>query len=97
MSGATRRAINYAAHLCWKYNNVMRITGRVTTICERVVFVVTGQIEKENRTSPSCYDSLPGRFVVRHQLHPHWIGHRHNHTWHRSYGLADACQPPIDT
>lgn len=42
--------ITRATHLLWAAHNVERIADRVTNICERVVFVVTGTIEEMNRT-----------------------------------------------
>ncbi len=42
--------ISRATHLLWAAHNVERIADRVTNICERVVFVVTGEIEEMNRT-----------------------------------------------
>lgn len=41
--------ISRATHLLWAAHNVERIADRVTNICERVVFVVTGEIEEMNR------------------------------------------------
>jgi phosphate transport system protein len=38
--------INRATHLLWAAHNVERIADRVTNICERVVFAVTGAIEE---------------------------------------------------
>ena len=38
--------INRATHLLWAAHNVERIGDRVTNICERVVFAVTGAIEE---------------------------------------------------
>jgi phosphate transport system protein len=46
---ADPRTITRATHLLWVAHNVERIADRVTNICERVVFVVTGQIEEMNR------------------------------------------------
>lgn len=43
------RTITRATHLLWVAHNIERIADRVTNICERVVFVVTGQIEEMNR------------------------------------------------
>jgi phosphate transport system protein len=43
------KTITRATHLLWVAHNVERIADRVTNICERVVFVVTGQIEEMNR------------------------------------------------
>jgi phosphate transport system protein len=43
------RTITRATHLLWVAHNLERIADRVTNICERVVFVVTGEIEEMNR------------------------------------------------
>jgi phosphate transport system protein len=42
------RAIERATHLIWVAHNLERIADRVTNICERVVFLVTGKIEELN-------------------------------------------------
>jgi phosphate transport system protein len=36
--------IHRATHLLWASHNIERIADRVTNICERVVFAVTGEI-----------------------------------------------------
>ncbi len=41
--------ISRATHLLWAAHNIERVGDRVTNICERVVFVVTGSIEELNR------------------------------------------------
>jgi phosphate transport system protein len=38
--------INRATHLLWVSHNLERIADRVTNICERVVFLVTGKMEE---------------------------------------------------
>lgn len=38
--------INRATHLLWASHNLERIADRVTNICERVVFAVTGTLEQ---------------------------------------------------
>jgi phosphate transport system protein len=38
--------INRATHLLWAAHNIERIADRVTNICERVVFAVTGTLEE---------------------------------------------------
>jgi phosphate transport system protein len=38
--------INRATHLLWASHNLERIADRVTNICERVVFAVTGTLEE---------------------------------------------------
>jgi len=40
--------INRATHLLWAAHNLERIADRVTNVCERVVFAVTGEIEEIN-------------------------------------------------
>ncbi|MDQ3779029.1 MAG: phosphate signaling complex protein PhoU [Chloroflexota bacterium] len=40
--------INRATHLLWAGHNLERIADRVTNVCERVVFAVTGEIEEIN-------------------------------------------------
>ena len=40
--------ITRATHLLWVAHNLERIADRVTNICERVVFMVTGQMEETN-------------------------------------------------
>ncbi len=42
------RTITRATHLLWVAHNVERIADRVTNICERVVFAVTGEMEEIN-------------------------------------------------
>jgi phosphate transport system protein len=39
-------SINRATHLLWAAHNLERIADRVTNICERVIFAVTGQLEE---------------------------------------------------
>ena len=38
--------INRATHLLWAAHNLERIADRVTNICERVIFTVTGELEE---------------------------------------------------
>lgn len=40
------RTISRATHLLWAAHNLERIADRVTNICERVVFLVTGRMEE---------------------------------------------------
>lgn len=42
------RTITRATHLLWVAHNVERIADRVTNICERIIFVATGDIEEIN-------------------------------------------------
>jgi phosphate transport system protein len=46
--------INRATHLLWAAHNVERLGDRVTNICERTVFTVTGRFEE--------MDGLPGDY-----------------------------------
>jgi phosphate transport system protein len=43
--------INRATHLLWAAHNLERIADRVTNICERVVFAVTGALEEMSISS----------------------------------------------
>lgn len=38
--------INRATHLLWAAHNIERIGDRVTNICERVIFTITGEMEE---------------------------------------------------
>jgi phosphate transport system protein len=38
--------ISRATHLLWAAHNFERIADRVTNICERVIFTVTGRLEE---------------------------------------------------
>ena len=40
--------INRATHLLWVAHNLERIADRVTNICERVIFLVTGKMDEIN-------------------------------------------------
>jgi phosphate transport system protein len=40
--------INRATHLLWVAHNLERIADRVTNICERVIFLVTGRMDELN-------------------------------------------------
>ena len=40
--------ITRATHLLWVAHNLERIADRITNICERIVFMVTGQMEEIN-------------------------------------------------
>lgn len=42
------RTVPRATHLLWVAHNVERISDRVTNICERTVFAVTGELEEMN-------------------------------------------------
>ncbi len=40
------RTITMATYLLWTSHNIERIADRVTNICERIIFLVTGEIEE---------------------------------------------------
>ncbi|MDP6560740.1 MAG: PhoU domain-containing protein, partial [Candidatus Binatia bacterium] len=42
------QTINRATYLIWVAHNLERIADRVTNICERTVFLVTGRMEEMN-------------------------------------------------
>jgi len=42
------RTIERATHLMWVAHNLERIADRVTNICERVIYMVTGKLEEMN-------------------------------------------------
>ena len=42
------RTIQRALYLTWVSHNLERIADRVTNICERVVYIVTGEMEEIN-------------------------------------------------
>mgnify|MGYP005854613973 CR=1 FL=1 len=48
---ADPRTITRATHLLWVAHNLERIADRVTNICERVVFMVSGRMEEMNVSS----------------------------------------------
>jgi phosphate transport system protein len=45
---ADPKKIEHATHLTWVAHNLERIADRVTNICERVVYLVTGKIQDLN-------------------------------------------------
>jgi phosphate transport system protein len=45
------KTINRATYLIWASHNIERIADRVTNICERIVFLVTGTMEEINVSS----------------------------------------------
>ena len=42
------RTIERATHLMWVAHNLERIADRVTNICERIIYMVTGKLEEAN-------------------------------------------------
>ncbi|OQY23298.1 MAG: phosphate transport system regulatory protein PhoU [Chloroflexi bacterium] len=61
---ADPRTINRATSLLWVAHNLERIADRVTNICERVVYMVTGQMEEMN------VKGLGGDSIRQHTLPP---------------------------
>jgi phosphate transport system protein len=43
--------VDQANHLIWVAHNLERVADRVTNVCERIVFVVTGEILEMDRTN----------------------------------------------
>jgi phosphate transport system protein len=43
------RNINRATHLLWVSHNLERIADRITNICERVIFMVTGEMQEREK------------------------------------------------
>jgi phosphate transport system protein len=54
------RSITRAVHLIWAAHYLERTADRVTNICERVAFIVTGKMEERNASN---YSTLEGTFV----------------------------------
>ncbi|NOZ07237.1 MAG: phosphate signaling complex protein PhoU [Chloroflexi bacterium] len=53
---ADPRSIDRATHLLWVAHNLERTADRVTNICERVIFTVSGQmVELDGDTQPGQY------------------------------------------
>jgi phosphate transport system protein len=46
------RAIEQANYLLWAAHNLERAADRVTNLCERVVFTVTGDLEELDQSQP---------------------------------------------
>lgn len=47
---ADPKVVDHANHLMWAAHNLERMADRVTNICERIVFVVTGEMRELDRT-----------------------------------------------
>ncbi len=62
------RTITRATYLMWVAHNLERIADRVTNICERIVFLVTGTMEEVGRRvqilETAAQKHLPKRRVV---------------------------------
>lgn len=51
--------IDQANHLLWVAHNLERVADRVTNICERIVFVVTGELLEMDRTDDEWFADEP--------------------------------------
>lgn len=51
--------IDQANHLLWVAHNLERVADRVTNVCERIVFVVTGELLEMDRTDDEWFADEP--------------------------------------
>ena len=51
--------VDQANHLLWVGHNLERVADRVTNVCERIVFVVTGKLLEMDRTDDEWYTEEP--------------------------------------
>jgi phosphate transport system protein len=51
--------VDRANHLLWVAHNLERVADRVTNICERIVFVVTGEMLEMDRTDDEWFADEP--------------------------------------
>jgi phosphate transport system protein len=51
--------IDQANHLLWVAHNLERVADRVTNVCERIVFVVTGEMLEMDRTDDEWFADEP--------------------------------------
>jgi phosphate transport system protein len=49
---------DHANHLMWAAHNLERLADRVTNICERIVFVVTGEMRELDRSDDEVRDKV---------------------------------------
>lgn len=52
-------AADQANHLLWVAHNLERVADRVTNVCERIVFVVTGELLEMDRTDDEWFADEP--------------------------------------
>lgn len=52
-------SVDQANHLLWVAHNLERVADRVTNVCERIVFVVTGEMLEMDRTDDEWYAEEP--------------------------------------
>jgi phosphate transport system protein len=51
--------VDQANHLLWVAHNLERVADRVTNLCERIVFVVTGELLEMDRTDDEWFADEP--------------------------------------
>ncbi|UCD98056.1 MAG: phosphate signaling complex protein PhoU [Chloroflexota bacterium] len=56
---ANPSTVDQANHLLWAAHNLERVADRVTNVCERIVFVVTGEILEMDRTDDEWFSDEP--------------------------------------
>jgi phosphate transport system protein len=54
---ADPNSVDCANHLLWVAHNLERMADRVTNICERIVFVVTGEMMELDHSVDESQDS----------------------------------------
>jgi phosphate transport system protein len=52
-------SVDQANHLLWAAHNLERVADRVTNVCERIVFVVTGEMLEMDRTDDEWFADEP--------------------------------------
>ena len=56
---STPSTVDQANHLIWVAHNLERVADRVTNVCERIVFVVTGEMLEMDRTDDEWFADEP--------------------------------------
>ena len=56
---ADPKTIDQANHLLWVAHNLERVADRVTNICERIVFVVSGEMLEMDRSDDESFEDEP--------------------------------------
>jgi phosphate transport system protein len=57
---ANPETIDRATYLLWVAHNLERAADRVTNICERIIYVVTGEMRELDRTDDETDEMLTG-------------------------------------
>ncbi len=52
-------SVDHANHMLWVAHNLERVADRVTNVCERIVFVVTGEMLEMDRTDDEWFADEP--------------------------------------